>query len=850
MVEPPARDELPDTFVAPQPVVAPKPAPPPPDSDATAVFVDPDAHSELTTASTPAGAAVVEATEFSEDESPAPRVKPFAIPDRFGGFEIVQQLGQGGMGTVYLARQVSLDRPVALKVMNPQWTSDAAFVARFTREAYAAAQLVHHNIVQIYDLGAEGELNYFSMEFVKGKTLSELVKEKGKLDPEEATGYILQAARGLKFAHDQGMVHRDIKPDNLMLNDQGVVKVADLGLVKTPSAVAADAVGTEAPPAARPGSHGSLSSLPSVTSVGVAMGTPAYMAPEQGRNAATVDGRADIYSLGCTFYVLLTGRPPFSGKTAIEVMLKHASEPVIRPEAIVKRVPRELSDILLRMMAKKPEDRYAGMGEVVAALQDFLGVQKAGPFTPKEEHASLLEQCVKQFNDAPAARLRRQVQLGFAGLILLLFVMSGLFRAPRLAVGCLGLGLMTTLCSFVVSGASTRSYLFLKVRELVFSNTLMDWLTWAAGLVVFLLLLWLLGLLWIWLGFSVLGIGLAAAYHFFVQRKAEEQRRDPLRKAEGLLKKLRLGGLEEDAVKQFVCKYSGERWEEFYEELFGYELLLQARQRWARGDAGKPRPHHAAWRDPLIGWIDARQRALKERREKKLLQEIEQKNLQAQGVAAKEARARAEQVADVMVAQAGELKDQAGREAFEEAPTAPKEGTPPVTARALLETPAGPKTLPPELKKQPLTLAGVLGMFFGARVRFLVGALLLVACFLWMNQNQLIPSAEEAQKAIENRDASGLSWNLSGTKPLELPLLPRSDLFNGFNAGFAGLLLVLSAFSRSGKILFFFLLAALVAFLGSAFGVPEFTGMAAQNVSLILGVALAEFGFFFHRRTR
>src|SRR5262249_16847112 len=142
--------------------------------------------------------------------------------------------------------QVSLDRPVALKVMNAEWAQDPAFLVRFTREAYAAAQLTHHNIVQVYDIGCDRGLHYFSMEYVEGRSLADLLKARAKLAAEEAASYILQAGGGLKFAHDRGMIHRDVKPDNLLLNDQGVIKVADLGLVRTPGV-------TEVPAGAPPG---------------------------------------------------------------------------------------------------------------------------------------------------------------------------------------------------------------------------------------------------------------------------------------------------------------------------------------------------------------------------------------------------------------------------------------------------------------------------------------------------------------------------------------------------------------------------------------------------------------------
>ncbi|MFN9853726.1 MAG: serine/threonine-protein kinase, partial [Planctomycetota bacterium] len=153
---------------------------------------------------------------------------------RLGGYRILRELGRGGMGSVYLAKQLSLDRSVALKTIQTEWASNPRVIARFIREAYAAAQLTHHNVVQIYDLGEDTGTNFFSMELVGGGSLDDLIKKSGKLDPKTAACFIAQAARGLKFAHDNGMIHRDIKPANLMLTSDGIVKVADMGLVKTP----------------------------------------------------------------------------------------------------------------------------------------------------------------------------------------------------------------------------------------------------------------------------------------------------------------------------------------------------------------------------------------------------------------------------------------------------------------------------------------------------------------------------------------------------------------------------------------------------------------------------------------
>ena len=233
----------------------------------------------------PSQAAIDRPSQF-EPSIIAPSTDPTLVQiesaGKLGPYEIVKKLGQGGMGTVYLARQVSLDRKVAVKVLNSQLAGDASFVARFTREAYAAAQLTHHNIVQIHDIGEENDVHYFSMEFVEGKTLNGLLKSGGHIEPKSAVSYILQAAHGLKFAHDHAMIHRDIKPDNLLVNDQGLVKVADLGLVKRKGTQdVSSRMLTDASDA-------------SVTGAASAMGTPAYMPPEQARDAASVDGRAPI----------------------------------------------------------------------------------------------------------------------------------------------------------------------------------------------------------------------------------------------------------------------------------------------------------------------------------------------------------------------------------------------------------------------------------------------------------------------------------------------------------------------------------------------------------------------------
>jgi eukaryotic-like serine/threonine-protein kinase len=788
--------------------------------------------------------------EDAEDNLPADkRVK---VPKTLGGFRVVKQLGRGGMGAVFLGRQLSLDRAVALKVMNPQWASDPEFVARFTREAYAAAQLTHHNVVQIYDIGLERDTHFFAMEFVEGRSLGGLLKREGKLPAETAVGYVLQAARGLKFGHDMGMIHRDVKPDNLMLNTQGIVKVADLGLVKVPGLDDDDeGEGGEGKAPRRP--PASLVGSGSVTQVGVAMGTPTYMAPEQARDAAHVDGRADIYSLGCTLYALLTGQPPFSGKTVNEVLSKHATAPLVPPEVIVKRVPKAVSSILIKMMAKKPEDRYADMGEVIKALEGFLGIQQSGPFTPREEHLTALEECVQKFNAAPLARVRSLVFKGLFGGAALLFVLLLLIGQPAFATGMIGLALATCATYFVAQGVTAKTHLFMKTREYVLGASLADWGTWFAGVVVLIAVLFVVGHLWAWLACLVIGGLSGLGLHFGLDPSVANQQAPPLEEAEKLFKRLRLQGLEEEALRLFVCKNSGKHWEGFFEEVFGYEAKLTARV-WVREEAGELRQRHAAWRDPLERWIATRQQSRRETRERKLLQQLEEKALKARGVSAAKAREQSEQMAHAMVDQAAQLK-------VEAAQPRPQTAQPPAArALKLMQAARRPKLIYLEEGMAPLSggerllrkVDRFMNRVLGPKPRFLAGALLLVGCLLWMNQNNLLVwSRFEAvvlgQLPKEVQEAAGGKTAIVAVPTTALNLAPVpaevTGFFHDLSVGVAGLILLLGAFCRGWVISLWLVPCAVLACAGPLLGVPAVGPLTPAVLSMAAGFGGALVGY-------
>ncbi|MBI1900879.1 MAG: serine/threonine protein kinase [Planctomycetia bacterium] len=828
-----------------------------------------------TSAAARAGSSKREATDAGLARSPtvadgskpvSAERRPGEVPPVLGGYRIVRRLGQGAMGAVYLARQMSLDRDVALKVIQPQWTSNAAFVARFVREAYAAAQLTHHNVVQVYDMGSEGNLHFFSMEFVRGESLADLIARESRLDTEVAVGYVLQAARGLKFAHDHGMVHRDVKPANLLLNQEGIVKVADLGLVKTPGqddTIGDD--GQEAPPRRRSREEGGSAvaelAHTEVTLHRVAMGTPAYMAPEQATDAARVDHRADIYSLGCTLYVLLTGKPPFEGSTAVEVMSKHKSEPVVRPDAIVKRIPKELADITLKMVAKKPSDRYASLDDVIRDLEKFLGVQPLGTFSPREEHLQVLESSVQGFNAQALAKLRPLVALVYILACLAVFLIGGLIWRP-LAGAALGMIAGGVLSYFLYAGWRERTFLFDKTRAMLFAARITDWLTMAVGALLAAAALYVLGALLGFIAGAIVGALCGIAFYYLIDRRLAAQRAEAALAMENLLKTLRLKGLDEVSLRGFVARFSGDNWEEFYETLFGYEAKLQARDAWGQ-QQGRRRKSFRAWRDPMVRWIDGRLLARRQNKDRKMLRKVQVASLQAQGIPAAEAQRRAENMAQSIVEQAAELRAEQARPKTDETPEAKR-----ARIKAMLAAARRGEGDP----QKTATFAERLGLIvapLSAKARFLAGALLLAGCVLWAHQNQLLPTstkeAEEMQRSAaktlvemgKTAAATGeiphAPKNGAATKPLALSVVPAfvTGFFDSFNAGIAGALLLFSAgFCPGYKHAFFAWPAAAVALLGPHVAGPVFLLFHVELVTAGIGIAIYGAGVVFGRLTR
>lgn len=274
------------------------------------------------------------------------------------GFQMLDRLGAGAMAVVFKAKQLSLDREVAIKVLPKRLSENPEYVERFYREGRAAAKLNHNNIVQAIDVGSAGAYHYFVMEYVKGKTVYDDVSQGNVYPEDQAVKIVIQIAEALQHAHERGLIHRDVKPKNIMITADGVAKLADMGLARE----TADKAAAE-------------------SEAGRAYGTPYYISPEQIRGEIDIDFRADIYSLGATYYHMVTGQVPFEAATPSAVMHRHLKSALVPPDHINRELSVGVAEVIEVMMAKNREDRYP---DIRLLLEDLRAVQKGEP--PLQAH--------------------------------------------------------------------------------------------------------------------------------------------------------------------------------------------------------------------------------------------------------------------------------------------------------------------------------------------------------------------------------------------------------------------------------------------------------------------------------
>ncbi|TXT27312.1 MAG: serine/threonine protein kinase [Planctomycetota bacterium] len=306
-----------------------------------------------------------------------------------GNYDVLDRLGSGGMGTVFKARHRRMKRVVAIKVLSANFTDNKPFVQRFQREVETVARLAHPNIVTAHDADVCESGHYLVMEFIDGTDLDRLVRLRGSLSPRFVATLVLQAARGLEYAHSQGVIHRDIKPANLVLDSTGVLKITDLGLVRSTDLF-----------------EGADSQESSLTKSGGILGTVDYMPPEQAFNPSQVDQRADIYSLGCTLFFLVMARPPYGGETPMETLLLHKQESIPSLLNLHGNMPYELDDLYKRMVAKLPDERFATMSLVIRALERS-GLPLADAEITAELKQLRISELVSSPKDSPKAPPRQ-----------------------------------------------------------------------------------------------------------------------------------------------------------------------------------------------------------------------------------------------------------------------------------------------------------------------------------------------------------------------------------------------------------------------------------------------------------
>jgi hypothetical protein len=782
-----------------------------------------------------------------------PERLPRGIPRILGLRIAVKLLGHGPRGQTLLARPLSLDDPDVLKLLPADRAADRVFMAQFTREALAASQLTHPNLVAIRELGCDRGHHFAAVERVAGPSLAEFLKEDGfPLEPFHASVLILQAARGLRAAHEQGLWHRDVKPENLRLDPAGLVKVDDLGLEMTPSLAAAITASED----------------PKPTPVQAAAGSPQFMAPEQASNPVSSDGRADVYALGGTFYNLVTCRLPFEAENAVELLRKHREEALVPPREFAPKVPRAISDVIQTMMGKRLDERYPSMAVVVDVLEGVLGLRSEKATLGLEEAGEAIGRAAAALGTLPARRLRFKtldlsvaIWLGFVVLLLWL-------RLWWPATGILVFGVVTALALVVSSGITHRSELLRLASRWILGGGPGPWMVLiaAAAITLMVLLVWGGSLPWFLL---ICAGGLVAAFHFFIDRPLAMERRSIVKEARESLRNLRARGHAEETLRALFASHGGKHWEELFEAVFGHRVLVRT---WSRGFPRKRRGLLGRCRDVVFAFLEKRLEARRDLRATRLVESTEEGRLEDEGVNLLTARRRARRIAKAMVFTAAQWRDEQRLLASDQ--ESHETCGPPLLERLCKAASQPEPTLEPhEQRRRPLLLRAhsLSSVLLGRGTRFLLGSGLLILFAAWLDASGIITVAQVrdqarqidqvTRRAIQSADPAvlrelrwGISWDWQRLEEpvavFSFPVSPRTAI-EGANLGAATLFLLLSLLSGRRITGFLAILASGLSLFGPLWGVviPAFTErLDASAQARYLGALILIAGLLWPRR--
>jgi len=805
-----------------------------------------------------------------------PHALPRGAPRLLGKYVMLKLLGKGPRGPAFLARALGLGPPDVLKLGEPARWADPVFRAWFTREAFTAAQLGHPNLVAIRELGTDRGFSHAAVEYVEGLSVTELLSERSRLEPYQAAVVILQAARGLRAAHEQGLWHRDVKPQNLRLDSFGLVKVDDLGLEMTPSLAAALGARQSKGSGQTDGSS-SVASIARQRSdragadpVIAMVGTPAYVAPEQAADPLAIDGRADIYALGGTFYSALTGRPPYPGETAVELIRQHQEDSLVPPGEFVSLLPRSLADIIKTMMAKRPEERYPNMKVVVDVLEEALGLKSESARAALENARQEVQQAAATLEASAARKLRfRIVALGlgiWATFVLLLLNL----RVVSAALGVLGLGALTGLAVLFSSAITHRSELLSKVSQAVLGGGFRSWLIAATIPVV------AAAALWIWGGFLpsfvlCCAAAVAAAFHHSLDQPVAAEREAALARLRDCLKRLRARGHEEVVLQDLVANHGGRGWQALFERLFGRRALPATLARREHDGIGG-RSRSVSLREALLTLLEKRLEARRDQHHQRLLEAVEEGRLEAAGVNLLTVRRKARRISKALVVTAAEWRDEQRLLAPVERSLA--SATRPLVQRLQVAALRPEPVLEPhEVQTRPLfrRLDLAASLVLGRGLRFLLGVVLLGLFAFWLDAKGILTGRQVRDQAVEiyqvaHRAATAadpgilreLRWDLSVEwkrllEPVDVPWLRESlgMQIPGANLAASGVLLLVSVLSGRKLTGLLALLGATLALFGPRWGLvitalnDRLDGYGqARAVGLLLLIA----GFFIPRR--